>query len=242
MDGCCESLVKYILVLFNFIFAITGMALIGIGAYVKIQAEHYLDFVGTGYVNTPIFIIIVGVVIFVIAFFGCWGACTQNPCMIYTYAVILCVILIAEVAAGIAAFVLKNDLRTEVEKNMKAAMENYGGDDAGGVTGTWDAVQRDLKCCGVRNMTDWTEKLPAKFGPQETPDSCCKKTPEVVGCGKDKTAPKFERGCLDVFENEFLSNIGIVGGVALAIAFVQAIGVCCACCIGRKIREQSGYV
>jgi len=236
MDGCCESLAKYILVLFNLVFAITGMALIGIGAYVKIQAEHYLDFVGTGYVNTPIFIIIVGVAIFVIAFFGCCGACKESPCMIYTYAAILIIILLAEIGAGIAAFVLKGDLRNEVEKNMKKGLENYGKEGHGGVNGTWDLVQRDLKCCGVSNYTDWAGV--GTFTEGQTPDSCCKKVPEVVGCGLNTdAATKNTRGCLIEFEDQFLSNIGIVGGVALAIAFVQAIGVCFACCIGKRIRQ-----
>jgi len=236
MDNCCESLVKYILFLFNFVFAITGLALIGLGAYVKIQADHYLDFVGTGYVNTPIFIIIVGLVIFVIAFFGCCGACKESPCMMYTYAVILCFILIAEVGAGIAAYILKGALKEEVTKNMKVGMQNYKTDGHDGVTQTWDLVQHDLKCCGVEGPGDW-----ANTTYTHTPDSCCVGQ-EIEGCGTDAKKEKYERGCLKVFEDEFLANIGIVGGVAIGIACIQAIGVFFACCIGNRIRRQGDYV
>ena len=37
-----------------------------------------------------------------------------------------------------------------------------------GVTGTWDLMQHDLKCCGSGNYTEWR-----KMG-HGVPDSCCK--------------------------------------------------------------------
>jgi len=236
MDTCCQSLVKYILFLFNFVFAVTGLALVGLGAYVKIQAEHYLDFVGTGYVNTPIFVIIVGLVIFFIAFFGCCGAWSENDCMLKTYAFFLAVILIAEIGAGIAAFVLKGDLKVEVTKNMRLGMQNYKKEGHEGVTQTWDLVQHDLKCCGVVGPADWANTT---YG--ATPDACCVGD-EIEGCGKDASKEKYKLGCLDLFEDQFLSNIGIVGGVVIGLAFLQFIGVFFACCIGRKIGNGNEYV
>jgi len=44
--GCCDNMLKYIVFLFNFIFFLTGTALIGIGAYVQIQMKDYFDFLG----------------------------------------------------------------------------------------------------------------------------------------------------------------------------------------------------
>ena len=35
--GCCEVLIKYIVFLFNFVFFLTSVALIGIGAYIQIN-------------------------------------------------------------------------------------------------------------------------------------------------------------------------------------------------------------
>ena len=35
--GCCDTLIKYIVFLFNFVFFLTSVALIGIGAYVQIN-------------------------------------------------------------------------------------------------------------------------------------------------------------------------------------------------------------
>ena len=97
MESCCDSLFKTLLLLFNLGFALVGLVLIGFGAYVQVAAKDYLNFLSDNYLNTPVFIIILGVVIFVIAFFGCCGAVKESKCMMYTYGFLLFVILIAQV-------------------------------------------------------------------------------------------------------------------------------------------------
>ena len=62
METCCESLVKYFMIIVNIIFALIGAVLIGFGAYAQIEAKDYLNFLGDNYVNTPIFIIILGMI------------------------------------------------------------------------------------------------------------------------------------------------------------------------------------
>ena len=99
MENCCESIVKYFMVLCNILFAIAGMALIGFGAWAQFAAKDYLNFLGNNYVNTPIFIIILGGVIFAIALFGCCGAWKESKCLIYTYGSVLVIILIAQVSS-----------------------------------------------------------------------------------------------------------------------------------------------
>jgi len=234
--GCCEGLGRTLLFLFNFIFVITGLALIGLGAYVQIEANKYLDFLGNQYTNTPVLFIIVGVVIFLIAFLGCCGAWKKNICMIYTYSVLLLIVLVAEIAAGIAAYVLKDELETEINNNMQKGMQNYDQDGFGGVTTTWDLVQRELKCCGVNNGTEW--KL-TTYG--KTPDSCCKE--DTKGCGETATPDQlWSKGCLPEMKNQFLANIDKIGGSALGIAFIQLIGVIIACCIGKSMRDSGEFV
>merc|ERR1719430_1295199 len=93
--------------------------------------------------NFPIFIIVLGSVIFIIAFLGC------------------CV----------AAFLFQGSLKAAVIKNMEAGMENYNSTGYDGVTMTWDVVQSELKCCGVQTWQDW--KNVTQFNDGSVPDSCC---------------------------------------------------------------------
>jgi len=210
MENCCESIVKYFMVLCNILFALAGIILIGFGAYAQIAAKDYLNFLGDNYVNTPIFIIILGGVVFAIALFGCCGAWKENKCLIYTYGTILFFILIAQVAAGIAAFALRGPLKTEISKNMEKGQENYHKEGYDGVTTTWDLVQQSLHCCGVNSYTDWQNVTQLAGG---VPDSCCKVGHEE-GCGKAPVDAEkmFSEGCFTLFNDEFNSNLTIVGG------------------------------
>jgi CD63 antigen len=154
---CCSLVIKYSLLLANLIFALAGLVVIGVGAHIQIAAKHYLDFLADTYLNTPIFIIIAGVVIFIIAFFGCCGAWRENSCIVYAYACCLIVVLVGEVAAGIAALVLKDNLQSVIQDKMKQGMNNYGTVGYEGMTETWDLIQADLHCCGSANYTDCME-------------------------------------------------------------------------------------
>ena len=60
MRNGCESIIKYFMVLCNILFALAGLVLIGFGAYAQFEAKDYLNFLGDNYVNTPIFVIILG--------------------------------------------------------------------------------------------------------------------------------------------------------------------------------------
>lgn len=241
MENCCESIVKYFMVLCNILFALAGVALIGFGAYAQIAAKDYLNFLGDNYVNTPIFIIILGGVIFAIAFFGCCGAWQEKKWMIYTYTALLVIILIAQIGAAIAAFVLKGELKTEITKNMENGLKNYDGEGFEGVTLTWDLVQKELKCCGVQNYKDW--KNVTEFSDGGVPDSCCI-AGQVEGCGKAPVDPTkvFSNGCFTLFSDQFVSNLSIVGAVAAGIALGEMIAIAFACCLGKRVGRGGNYV
>jgi len=242
MENCCESLVKYFMVFFNILFTIAGCVLLGFGAWSQVDAKNYLNFLGDNYVQTPIFLMVVGGVIFAVAFLGCCGACRESKCLIHTYACLLAVIIVAQVGAGIAAFLLKGDLDVEVTKNMEAGMTNYGnGAEFDGVTKAWDIVQENYECCGVQGQADWHAERPDRFNVTETPDSCCKGG-HVAACGADAGAAKFQEGCYGKFKDFFVDNIAIVGGAALGVAAVELVIVLLACCIGRRMGRGEMYV
>ena len=119
------------------------------------------------------------------------------------------------------------------------------------VTGSWDRIEEEFKCCGVLTRTDWTNST---YG--RVPDSCCVRRPVshnficcillfkktklfievVVGCGEDSSEEKYGPGCLSLLKEEFLSNMSLIGGLAIGIAFLHAVGVLLACCVGNMIR------
>ena len=71
-------MLKYIVFLCNFIFFLTGCAVLGIGIYVQLTMSDYYDFLEEKYFGSSIILMVVGGVILIVAFFGCCGACTGN--------------------------------------------------------------------------------------------------------------------------------------------------------------------
>jgi glucan phosphoethanolaminetransferase (alkaline phosphatase superfamily) len=175
--GFCGSTFKFLVFLFNFIFFLAGVAIIGLGSYMAINMKDYFDFLSTSDlapnvgVSSYIFIV-VGVIVAIIAFLGCCAACTDNKCMMGSYAVLMMLILIAELGVAITILIYKDKAKMVASDAMVKGLENYNKTGYEGVTKTWDEIQQRLKCCGVDTPQDW--KNATELGNNNAPKSCCK--------------------------------------------------------------------
>lgn len=87
-----------------------GATLVGLGGYVLSQNKdlrQVLDSPDT----TAILVIIVGLITFLVAFFGCCGASQESSCMLSTYAVIVGVVFLAEVALAIVLLLYSSEVK-----------------------------------------------------------------------------------------------------------------------------------
>eukprot|EP00745_Piridium_sociabile_P021816 TRINITY_DN33701_c0_g1_i1.p1 TRINITY_DN33701_c0_g1~~TRINITY_DN33701_c0_g1_i1.p1 ORF type:complete len:240 (-),score=50.43 TRINITY_DN33701_c0_g1_i1:497-1216(-) len=227
--------VKFLLFTFNLIFVIAAIALIAVGAYVQIKLSDYYDFFGNQYTGPGILLICVGVFIFLIAFFGCMGALKENYCLTMTFAVLLAVVFILMIAGGIAAYVLRNDVEGKVVDILLKAEKNYGKEP--GVKDTWDKLQEEFSCCGVRNISEW---LP--YGLNTTyPRSCCLQPHNETTCPENSPISAdnvIQTPCDDAFVSWVKAKVAIIGGVGIGLAFVMVVGVLFACCLARAIRKE----
>jgi len=233
----CSSLLRTLLWVTNFVLFAAGAFLIGAGIYVYTQMNDFLEFFDERYANGAILLGVCGVILFVLGFLGCCGASKENSCMLYTFAALLSVIVIAEVAGAIYVFAVNPaGSREEIEKKLNEAMENYGqGDEYDGVTITWNFAQYTLKCCGVDDDNDWTSSPYGKI-----PNSCYKNAQcdsLYRECSKGATGEKYTTGCLDKIEDFAKSNMSLVGGIGIGIALLQVLGVIIACKIPKEYQN-----
>ena len=63
----------------------------------KFQMSDYLNYFDDSYVNASVLFIVLGAIVLILGFFGCCGACTENSCMMFTFATLLALVVIAEV-------------------------------------------------------------------------------------------------------------------------------------------------
>ncbi|XP_041860666.1 CD63 antigen [Melanotaenia boesemani] len=228
--------VKFLLFLSNFIFWLCGIALIVVGIMVQISLHKTFMIRDASASGIPIVLIGVGVLIFFIAFFGCCGAWKENYCMITTFAVLLSLIIITEIAAAIAGYVFRKKLSAIVQDSLTEMIGNYKNGSADFIKSV-DQLQEGWKCCGVNSSADWRD-----FGPdgKTVPDSCCRNVTKDCGKGNMMDQNKvYLKGCHDVLETTLKNNIHWVIVAALVIAFIQIMGIVFACLLMRGIRE--GY-
>ncbi|XP_025903162.1 CD63 antigen [Nothoprocta perdicaria] len=234
MEGGMKC-VKFLVFVFNFIFWVCGVALIAIGLYAQVALNKALVVTSASASSTPIAIVVVGVIIFFISFFGCCGAWKESYCMVTTFAVLLSLIFLVEIAAAIAGYVFKDKVRAVLEQGLQEAVQKYGEDAA--LREGVDELQEEFHCCGINNYTDWANVAPFK-GNDTVPRSCCRVNSTTCNV-HPSPATVYEEGCVSSLEAWMKKNIVVVAAVALGIAFFEVLGIIFACCLMRGIR--SGY-
>ncbi|XP_034949006.1 CD63 antigen [Chelonus insularis] len=221
--------IKYLLFSFNFFFVITGIILLAIGATIHAVYNDYHHFLDDKFFSVPSLCIVVGAIIFFIAFFGCCGAVRESYCMIVTFAALMILIFILELAAGISGYALRNNAAQAIEEKMKTTMKEYNNTQE--IRTVWDELQHEFECCGFNNYTDWKNIIGDKL-----PNSCCINRPNCTIA--DKESDFHHNGCATSFTQFIKSHAVQLGGAGIGIAFVQAIGIWFAIYLARTIKNN----
>ncbi|XP_061419467.1 CD63 antigen-like [Lethenteron reissneri] len=231
--------VKYLLFVFNLLFFVSGLGLVIVGALAQANVGAFGKLSDNATTGAPVLLIVVGSIILVVAFFGCFGSIKENRCMLGTFTALLVIILLVEIAAGIAAFVFKDKINGYFSKDLKDLYNKYpsSASDAKVI----DDMQQKLKCCGASNYTEWLNynvwnQDPVNHG--NTPDSCCVNV--TTGCGKGEAAKPdkiYTDACVPKLETELKKSLVWIGAVVLGIGLAQIIGVILACCLMKGIKD-----
>ncbi|XP_004527265.1 CD63 antigen [Ceratitis capitata] len=231
--------IKYVLFAFNLIFLITGIILIAVGVGVASVFYSYEVLLASNFFSIPTFLIVIGVFIIFISFFGCWGALRENYCLTLIFAILLGLIFILELAAGISGYVLRSDAEQLLESSLKGSLTLYQKNQpTDSYTHIWDYVQSTFDCCGVNSYKDWTQ-----FN-GSLPLSCCTIPYGVVGsyeCGTtNETTERHTNGCLLKFSTFIEAHAVSLGACGIVLAVIQFFGVLFACYIAREIKIRNG--
>ena len=232
MKTCSESCVKYTVFTFNLLFAAAGLLIICLGVFLNVKSQDFITFLDNTFINIPILFIVLGAVIFIIAFFACCGACSERSWMLYFFSVLMIVVLLTQFGSSIAAFVMKSQLSDTMLGNMYSSITVYN--ESTGAKESWDFLQQHLHCCGVNNSTDWWNEgnvinlnkrkksiwitmVPIiciyywklYFWGLDTPSSCC--SDQQSPCSDD-SEDLYSDGCYQVMKEVFINNFGLVAG------------------------------
>jgi len=230
------GVIKYLLFIFNFIFVLCGLAILVIGVLIQIGNQYYskhIEDIANNVKFPAITLIVVGSVIFLIAFLGCCGAIRESHCMMVTFACLLLAILILQVAVAIFVFVsAKNSGEIDIKNAYTLNLFNHYKNNSE-EKDIVDTIQNALTCCGVEGPRDFDSILGIGI-----PSSCCGKKEST--CDLQSA---YKTGCAEALEDFVKNALVIMGGIALGIAAVELIGIIFALCLANSIKnaQRRGY-
>ncbi|NXU85051.1 TSN1 protein, partial [Xiphorhynchus elegans] len=218
----CFTFIKVMMILFNLAIFLSGGTLLGVGIWVKVDGESFVDIFGTlsssvlQVVNVSYVLIVIGSILLVIGFLGCYGAQKESKCLLMMFFSVVLIIFIAEIAVAVVALVYTGLAETLLSALVTPVLkEKYGVDPT--FTQIWNATMSKVHCCGLNNYTDfndsvWYEKY------KTYPDPCFGAAPPLAHphlCGH------LLQGCFDQILEEIRTNAGVAGGVAAGIAALE---------------------
>ncbi|XP_034234355.1 CD9 antigen [Thrips palmi] len=259
----CYAILKYLVVIINFIFFVAGIAVVGVGIWILTDSTMYLQVVqdDTNF-HTGLYIMIAaGALMFIVGFLGCCGALRESPCMLVTFFSFLLVILVVEVAAGCWVYTNRNELENMLQDHVKQTVEiDYGTIDYR--TKTFDTIQKHLKCCGANGPRDWSSArfnqankksgsgmdLALSSSPQfyRLPLSCCN-TPDSrqicddasrIGLSAKIPVVMYKEGCIDKLKEVLSDHMVIAWALLITIAVLEIFGLIFSlvlCCAVRSV-------
>ncbi|XP_063384920.1 23 kDa integral membrane protein-like [Cydia fagiglandana] len=200
----CGTCVKVIVFITNILLALASLALIGVGVAALLIVG------GDG----PIVVIVVGAIAFVISFLGCCGALMDSQCMLFSYSILLIILMNLTTALATAIVVAQDSIKTTATALLQQQF------DADNQSISW--LEDALKCCGTHGARSYPYlKLPA---------SCCSED----NCTIVNAYP----GCNGAL-NEFVEDFGLgIAGCCVLLVAIELIAVIFALYLANHVANK----
>lgn len=231
---------KYVLYVFNFIFWLSGAAILAVGIWTLISKHSYVTLLASStYVATTYILVATGAIIILVGFLGCCGAWRENRYLLMVYAGFLLLIFLLEAVSGVIAYMYEAALHDELSRSLNDTMlQNYHKD--ADMTEAIDDLQQKFKCCGAEHHEDWAYSVWRKTNPSLeniVPDSCCKSMSYNCAITWEGPSNIYYDSCITQLEHFLREHLIIIGAVGLGLCLLQIFGIIFACCLARRIKE-----
>uniref|UniRef100_A0A1A9Z7J0 Tetraspanin n=1 Tax=Glossina pallidipes TaxID=7398 RepID=A0A1A9Z7J0_GLOPL len=221
---CGGVLVKYILFVFNILFVVCGLLLIIFGSLMVSNIGEIPSTPESIQANSvPIVILVLGCIIFVIAFLGCCGAIRENACCTMTYSVIMLTLFICQLALVIFIWQQRVQILDKMDDVIIKIWDQRHTDQK-----VMDALQISFKCCGKNGFTDYT------LAGEAIPPSCCEVTATSCTAIEAISRP----GCVRAFTNFWENSMNIIRYAGLGVAGVELVAFIFGCCLANQMRNK----
>ncbi|KAI8922038.1 Tetraspanin family-domain-containing protein [Powellomyces hirtus] len=207
--------IKNLLLFINFLSLLAGIIMIGASIYLGTSGGGSGGLINLGGTVATAGIVI-GVIVTIVSFLGCFGAANEKGMLLKTYFALLIILVILEISVGIAAY----SKRTDIEGSLGQA---WGSAYNANTTASHRAlmnVEMTFQCCGY-SIVDGKHYL-------QVPEDCV-------------TLFGFTDACADAVKGNLSGSLGAIGGAGVVIGVIELIGLIFSAILFRKIsqREQA---
>ncbi|XP_047998028.1 leukocyte surface antigen CD53-like [Leguminivora glycinivorella] len=217
--GCRENIEKYVLVIANLVFALSGLALLGIGVFMKLNGTVLTSIIEVGwYEFSPIAAMAVGSIVFFVAFLGCCGAIKKSNGVLVTYSIIMILLLVLTVALATIVFIDIGSLGATVMKELYYDFINY--------QPQFHEIEAELMCCGLDGAESYG------WNSSSLPPSCCPE--DVVRCSIVQSYPGCNFRVLD-----FITTVSTgISAICIVAAALELVLVVFGLCLAKHVRNN----
>lgn len=186
----------------NFLFWLMALCVLGVSACLRDQLNNVLTLTADTRLEeaavrtySPVVhpvVIAVCCFLIIVAMVGYCGTLKCNLLLLSWYFGSLMVIFCVELASGVWTYDEPMVQRSDMI-SLKSRMPHFGLQRYQWLTHAWNALQTELKCCGVIYFTDWLEMTEMEW----PPDSCCSN--QYPGCARhahyNDLSDLYQEGC-----------------------------------------------
>ncbi|XP_072321377.1 CD82 antigen-like [Eucyclogobius newberryi] len=245
MGKGCLTATKYFLFLFNLIFFLLGGVILGFGLWLLLDNQSFIVVLSDSMAVKVACYILIGVGAFsmLLGFVGCLGAIYEVRCLLGLYFTCLLLILIAQIAAGALIYFQKDVLDKEMSNIVTTVLDGYPGNSTK-TEQAWDFIQRTMECCGWSGRQDWTGNMVIVNSSQLLFPCSCQNTSlsstnssSTDGFCESSTPdwPVYEEGCSNSVETWARTNMWVILGVCLGVAFIELLGMILSICLCKSV-------
>ncbi|XP_061594995.1 tetraspanin-1 [Cololabis saira] len=220
----CFTFVKVLMVSFNLLIFVGGVALLASGLWVSVDGGPFLQLLGPFshqallYINVGFFCTAVGAVLVLLGLLGLGGAHKESKCLLLAFCSIILIIFFAEVAAGVVALAYASFAEGILRAwSTPVLQKDYGSDPV--VTEIWNTTMTELSCCGFSNYSDFVGSRFEQQNGGNLPPGCCRTG--GFPCSPAEAQRSRVQGCYKQILRNLKEQANVVGGIAAGIAALE---------------------
>lgn len=217
---------KYTYLICNAAVFVFGWILLITSAVILSHYGGYSKFADHKYANIFICILIVGVALVAVGFFGFYIGVKEMYHFLVLFSIFISIVSIAEIASGLIVFSYTENVNTVTTKALHRAVADYQNVTVAQEMVDW--IQVSYKCCGSDGVQDF----------QKITSECAVAVPSCYDTGACE-GNLYKRGCDKLFAGFVKENMLVLGGVAAGFSWLfNSVSIFLSCIINRLNEDR----